>query len=168
MAINTDISFVIGDQIIKIGGGLDSVSNQDIYDSITNFLDEVQALGVENFAFAGGLEPLTIAGQFVGLSLTLVDWRVQFDDRAGPADEEMAVLGNLFGRVGSQSGASQSPIEPSAFTFVRIVESTAPVFINGDAAAFWDALLADHKVADSFGAWVVDKLLTVTKFLSLK
>lgn len=168
MAINNDITFVIGSQIVAIGGGLTSVSNQDIFDSANNFLDEVQANQVKNFVFAGGLEALTIPGQFVGLSVTIVDWRVQFADRAGPGTEEVAVVGNLFGRVGSIGGAAQSPIEPSAFTFVRIVESTAPVFINGEAATFWDALLTDHVVPESLGDWVQNKLLSVTKFLSLK
>lgn len=124
MAVNPNIEFQIGPQIVLIKAPLTSVTNQDIWDTANDFLDAPNApAGVSNFVFADGVVELTSG--FTDLTLTVVDWKIQFEDRAGPDLTECAVLGNVVGRTGSQFGTPQIVIAPSDFVFARIVESTS-------------------------------------------
>lgn len=65
--------------------------------------------------------------------------------------------------------ATISPILPTWGTQVILQASSSATLTEGsDPADFWDALLADHVVAGSFGEWVGKKLLTFKKFISTK
>lgn len=74
--------------------------------------------------------------------------------------------GNLVGV--DEVDVEQSPIFPTAFTQVIRAASSSATAINADVETFWDALLADHQVPESFGEHVALKLLTFGKWLAIR
>jgi len=74
--------------------------------------------------------------------------------------------GNLVGL--DELDAEQSPVFPTAFTQIVRARSASATLTNADVGSFWDALLADHVVPDTFGQQVALNLLTFGRWLALR
>lgn len=123
------LSFDIPTQEIRVAAPDLELSIQELWDKTQEFLSTHEAMSESNFIFGEGKTDLGL-GDFTGITVTLVDWCVKFDDRAGPTTVVTSVRGgNLVGRVGSLSGAIQHPVCASDFTFNIINQSTSPALI---------------------------------------
>jgi hypothetical protein len=171
---------------MNVAAGIDDVTCAEIYLASAEWSSEPENMVNDNPATAGGLFPLDAIGEkFTGLVTRLNlcaapagggnTWRVKFADRTGPAIERVTVSGGDF--LGEDDN---DPLLPAAFVFPVIELSTSPTLIkvgaagsigDGDkddiAARVWDRLLSSHTTTGTFG-WLVQKLLTVAKFLALK
>ena len=145
------------DKTITVKSPDTTVTIQELVDAIADWWDDPQNLDIGGtsdggvFAFWGGKISLG-GGEFTGITLILTDdWRVLFEDRAGPTYESMTVTG---GNLVAINAFSDNPIKPSAFTQVQIRQSTSPTLVNAGISDFWDALRSAHTVAGSFGEGV--------------
>jgi hypothetical protein len=160
------------EKVILVKAPDTEVSIQELYDKSVDWLDEPNNLWVDNFVLAEGKAALG-ATEFTGVTLTLIDdWRVQFEDRGGPATESMIISG---GNLVAVNVYDDNPIKPSLYTQVQIRQSQAPTLlvVSGGvgtpeevADAVWDAQESDHTDTGSFGARM-RKLLTKALFLGL-
>ncbi len=132
MAINTAIEFVIGTKRIFLPIPLIEITNQDIFDSANNFLDEVNPNRVQNFVSAGGLDK--VPGGNVGLTLSIFDgWTVEWEAEAGPALIEKVILGNVAAFVDASKAVEADIFTPTANVFPLISQSFAPTASEGGA-----------------------------------
>lgn len=156
-----------------VAGGVTEVDAQDIYNASQEWGAEPSNMIYDTVLTGGGKFALDAAEtRFTGLVVRYdkVDapgpadtaWALQFAAAAGPGIELRRVSGGDF------ISQDLTPVAPSAFTYIVIEQATSPTLINGNAAAFWDAQVAAHRVVGSFGEWAQFKLLTVAKFLGLK
>lgn len=123
------LTFDIPNQLIIVAAPDTLLDLQELWNKSQLFLTTLEAMSIPAFIFGSGKDDIG-GGQFVGITVTLVDWKLQFEARAGPALEVMIVSGgNLVGRTGSLVGPVQHPIEPSANTHVTISQSTSPAAI---------------------------------------
>ena len=100
------------------------VDLQEVWDQTAEFLSSFRAMSTPNFMFAGGKDDLG-GGLRTAISLSLVDWLIRFAAQGGPAFVATEISGgNLIGKVGSLQGAAQDPVDPAAFTFIKLVRST--------------------------------------------
>lgn len=138
-------------------------SNTVLIDSLASYI----TFGIEE----KDVDQFTIENVTDGSEATLVTvdsgTQITTDGLTGGSD-------NLF-QAGDEiivSGFATSPIAPSAFTTVSYTASVAPSITGISQAEIgtgvWDALLADHEIADTFGAHVGLKLLTLGKWLALR
>lgn len=99
-------------------------------ETIQNLLNEIRTfesgeLGVsyDKIANATGKEDIG-SGDLVGITMILVnDWRIVFEDRAGPSTESVVVSG---GNLVAVNSFSNNPVKPSTFTQVQIRQSASP------------------------------------------
>lgn len=181
-----NLTFDPSDKSINVATGIDGVTCAEVYLAAAEWSSEPENMVNDNPAAAGGVFPLDAIGEkFTGL-VTRMNlcaqppgggnvWRVKFADEAGPGIVRKTINGGDF--IGEND---EDPLLPSAFGFPVIELSTSPTLIkvgaagsisDGDkadiAARVWDSLLSAHTTTGTFG-WLVQKLLTVAKFLALK
>ena len=150
MAINTNLQFIKSTQRIFIPAPITFVSAPDIYDSSLDFLDEPANHDVATFVFASGFESLDPDPGIVGMTLILVDWKIEWEARG--IETEVAVgEGNIVGRVGSVTGASQNVFAPSTNIFPTRSLSTSAALrqTGGSALTAAESLLLTQAAADS-------------------
>lgn len=145
----------------------------ELYDKASNYLDEPIQMDLSNFVEAGGNFDLG-GGEFTGVSLRLVDWKVQFEDRAGPGVTECQVTqGDLISVDAAR--VRQNAIEPSAFVFAVIRLSTAPAAIQpvlsdaeltATAQAVWTMDSTQTFPADSMGTMMKGIIPMVSRAIS--
>lgn len=137
MAFRNDIriDWTISPRIVEIASPSTTVTVQDLYDTI-RVLEErpggeglkeplvVSVLGSET----GGKQDL--GGSIsVGLTLTLIDAQIKFEDRPGPSTVRCFVNG---GNVVRQGGTE--PIAPSDFTFIVVNNQVGGVISDSTGA----------------------------------
>jgi len=133
------LSFDVPTQEIRVAAPDLELTIQELWDKSQEFLASHRGMSESTFIFGGGKEDLG-GGDFVGITVTLVDWKVKFDDRAGPSTVVTSIRGgNLVGRVGSISGSIQHPVSAADFTFNIINQSTSPALIAAPIPdeSFW-------------------------------
>lgn len=119
-----DLSYDIPTELITVELPDDTVTLQETWDQTATFISSFSAMTTDNFMFGGGKDDLG-GGLLTAITLTLVDWRMRFAARGGPSFEPTEINGgNLVGNVGSLGGASQDPVDPADFTFIKLARST--------------------------------------------
>jgi len=101
------------------------VSVQELYDACRDYEDEPRNLDLDKIVDGAGKQELG-GGVKVGITITLLGWKVTFEGRAGP-DWTLCEIsgGNLVG-YDSQTAQFYVPIEPSSYTtIVRTSSSSA-------------------------------------------
>ncbi len=164
MAINTAIEFIIGTKRIFLPQPLVEVTNQDIFDSANNFLDEVQVGELENFVSAGGKDQ--VPGGAVGLTLNIFNgWTVEWEAEAGPGLTEKRILGNITAFTDKSLSVPADIFTPSANVFPLISQSFAPTSIEVPiqlTQAQLDAITADimgHIIETGFTFEQIQRIL---------
>ncbi len=150
------LSFDIPSQEIRVAAPDLELTIQELWDKSQEFLSTHEAMSVSAFIFGAGKTDLG-GGDFVGITVTLVDWCVKFDDRAGPSTVVTSVRGgNLVGRVGSLAGAVQHPVCASDFTFNIINQSTSPALIAAPIPdeSFLEVAYDEVNTLIKMGAWL--------------
>lgn len=151
-----NLTFDIANQKIIVSLPDTNVTIQELWDQTQDWLDTFEAMSVPQFIFGAGKDDLG-GGNFVGITVTLVDWCVQFADRTGPSTEVTTITGgNLVGRVGSTIGAVQHPVCESAFTFNTINQSTSPALIAAPIPdeSFFSATYDEGLTQIRMGTWL--------------
>lgn len=125
------LSFDIPNQLVEVKIPDTVVNLQEVWNKCSDFMDTQAMMSFSNFLFGSGKQELT-PGKFTGITVTFVDWRLQFEARAGPALTVCIVEGgNFIGRVGTPTGAAQHPIAPTANTHATISQSTEAALLGG-------------------------------------
>ena len=125
MAIRTDLSinWEADPRIITVQAPSVEIMMQDLLDTLRS--EESDPANVDNDAIvdAAGKEDLG-GGVRVGLTVTLLNAKVAFEARSGPAYTQCNVSGgNLVAK--DTGGSTISPIEPTAFTQVVLANSSS-------------------------------------------
>ena len=106
------------------------VTIQQLINAIRAWEASQENLDCNQVGLAAGKDDLG-SGLMVGITLNLLDgWQVQFKARGGPDYIQCVVKdGNLVG------GIAGNPIKPSAFTWVKVIQSAAGTISElGDVA----------------------------------
>ncbi len=122
MTVRTDVTvdFSVSPRVIEIASPSTSIIIQDLYDTLRTLEAQIQNIDdaalVDNIRTAG--KQTLSATKAVGITLTLNNAKLKFEDRAGPSYTIMNVVdGNLVAIDTNQTFIE--PIEPSAFTTVK-------------------------------------------------
>lgn len=116
------------------------VTVQELVNAIRDFEDEPINLDLKTLATTTGKQDLG-GGVFVGITLELInDWRVKFEDRAGPSYISCRVKnGNLI----AKNAYGDNPINPSAYTQVTVESSTSSSILETGLSAVRIAILTN-------------------------
>lgn len=119
---------------------------QDLHDDIRLYEEKNQNLEIAKIADASGKEDLG-GGVNVGITLRLLDnWRVKFEDRAGPSTVSVSITGgNLVG------GLNGNPIAPSAFTQVAVTSSSSATISTMEITHLKYMIEAQRETHQGFG-----------------
>jgi len=129
------------------------ITIQELVDAIRDWQDELANMETDNVCNAYGKQDLG-AGLKVGITLELInDWRIAFEDRAGPTWTVCTVLG---GNLVAINVYGNNPIYPATYVNTMIAQSSSATLISASGAALtvsdipdiadaiWDETLSDH------------------------
>ena len=123
------VDFVVSPRIITIPAPIVEVSIQDLHDTLTNIEDDPpNGMQYERLIRSAGKELLG-GGVAVGITSTLLNAKLAFAARPGPAFIQCVVSGGNLVAV-DDLGDSISPIEPTAFTQVVTAASSSAVSLD--------------------------------------
>ena len=109
--------------IITVEAPATEITVVELYNSIRDYEDTTEFMWVSKICDASGGEDLG-GGVRVGYTLKLYDWKVKFEDRAGPSLISCKITGGNILSV-DPNGNGQDVIEPSTYTFVTITSSSS-------------------------------------------
>ena len=109
----------------------DTVTIQQLLNAIRSWENTQENMDCAQVASAAGKQTLS-AISWVGITLTLLNWKVTFGDRISPVVCTISD-GNLVAIDGD--GNPMSPIEPSVNVTVTLAQSSSPTIIHN--AAEW-------------------------------
>lgn len=103
------------------------------------------------------------------LNLELFNALVGGEAEAGPGFTPLNITKGTIAAKDSGGNPIVSPILTTAFRQVNYAASRSGVIVGENVAGdVWGAQVSSNQVVGSFGEWVQNFLLTVTKFISLK
>lgn len=111
-------------QLITVEAPATEITIQELVNAIRDWQDEVQNMEIENIADGSGKEGLG-GGVSVGVTLTLLDWKIMFEARAGPTYTLCAISGGNLVTYDSGTATYINPVEPSAFVTVTLSSSSS-------------------------------------------
>lgn len=138
------LSFDSANRIIEVVAPATTVTIQELWNAICNWSENLENLEVPTVASASGKEDLG-GGQLVGITLTLLNWKLKFEDRAGPDTVLCDVSGGNLVAV-DENGGFVNPIEPSSYVTVTKTASVAAGLI-----AEWTQTEKDEIISDIDG-----------------
>ena len=118
------LTFDTLNQIITVDSPATEITMQDLIDGIRDFEDGNIGIGLAKIADAAGKQDLG-GGVLVGITLTLIDWKLKFEDRSGPDYIICNVTGGNLVRYDTGSGLYTNPIEPAAYVTVTLTASAS-------------------------------------------
>lgn len=118
-------------KVIRVPDTDTEITVQELIDQIADFLDEPQWLDIDWFAeWSGNVSMGGTPEEFSEPILILTDdWRVEFEDRAGPDYVSCVVRG---GTLVAANTYNNNPIKPSAFTQVQIRQSISGSLLDAE------------------------------------
>ncbi len=112
------------DQIITVESPATEITMQELINGIRDFEDEYYGVDIAKVANASGKEALG-GGVLVGITVTLIDWKLKFADRAGPDYILCNATGGNLVTFDTGSQLYINPIEPAAYVTVVITASSS-------------------------------------------
>jgi hypothetical protein len=110
-------------KLIIIEAPATEITIQDLINAIRDFEDDIQNMEISTIANAYGKQDLG-GGIKVGITLELINnWRIKFQDRAGPDYIKCVVKG---GNLVAINQYNNNPICPSAYVTLEIAQSVSP------------------------------------------
>ena len=127
---------------------------QDLHDTLRSM--EAEQMDEDSIIDSSGKEKLG-ASLYVGLTVTLLNAQVAFEERSGPVYIQCLLDGGNLVAV-DENGDEIFPVHPTAYTQVVRTSSSSATLMDISA------------MSDTIAAAVLDdpKALTVPKFLALK
>lgn len=124
MTVRSDITvdWAVSPRIIEVASPSVDVLVQDLIDTLRELEDELENISYKTIVRATGKEALT-SDLNVGITCTLLNARLKFEDRAGPTFVRCDVLGGNLLAI-DDAGSSMEAIEFSNFT--QIVSDLSP------------------------------------------
>jgi hypothetical protein len=122
------VDWSVSPRIITIPDTETAVTIQDLHDTIRDIEDEPNAMQYTHLVSSAGKESLG-GGVFVGITMTLHNAKLKFEDRAGPSTVQCNVSGGNLVAVDGVGGII-FPVEPSDFTHVVIRQSTSAALVE--------------------------------------
>ncbi|KPJ92058.1 MAG: hypothetical protein AMS18_08145, partial [Gemmatimonas sp. SG8_17] len=120
------------------------VTIQEIYDGAQDWLDEPVNMSIDHFVEAAGKDLLDAGPpeKRVGVTLRLLhDWRIKFEDRAGPTVEICRISG---GNLVTTNSFGNNPIYASDYVFATYEAATSPTIVGvGTPTEIADAVLGE-------------------------
>ncbi len=120
----TNFSYDKINKIITIPAPITEVTIQELINDIRDFEDDWNGMDIPRIADAAGKQDLG-GGVLVGITLTLYDWKVKFEDRPGPDYVVCNVTGGNLVCYDTSLGDYVNPIEPSAYVTVTLTASSS-------------------------------------------
>lgn len=139
-------------QLIIVEAPDTEITIQELVDAIREWEDELSSMDIARVADASGKEDLG-GGTLVGVTLLLIDWKIQFEARPGPAWVLCSVTGGNLVSV-DDIGDSQNAIEPSAYVTVNTTASSSATLLENEGASadeIWNADLNLYTIDESAG-----------------
>lgn len=171
MAIRGDIwiDWDASPRVIWVQAPSVELTIQDLVDTCRDFEADIINMAYPYLISATGKDTLAV-GVVVGITATLQNAVVAFEDRAGPAFVRCTVRdGNLL--AVDDAGLPIEPIMVTDYTQVKVILSASATIVGSSptdiADAVWDESLADHTVPGST-AEKLKKDLTTGTFIALK
>jgi len=151
MAIRTDLTFDTNSspRVIQVDSPSTEITVQDLVDSVRDFEAKAENMWVDKLLDAAGKEALG-GGNTVGITITLKNAQVAFEDRGGPSFTQCKITGGNILAVDDME-AELSPIKTTDYTQVIISQSTSPLDIPGLVDDVWDEAIAGHLGSGSTG-----------------
>lgn len=155
MAIRTDVSvdFSVSPRIVTVAAPSTTISIQDLNDTLRSIEASIWNMSYLALVRAGGKDFIA-TGELVGVTLRLLDAKLAFAARPGPAFVQCTVSGGNITAVDSD-GAPIDPIETTDYTQIVYRGSTSATLLNNTADladAVWSKATADGVPAGSYGA----------------
>lgn len=131
MAFQTYISvdWSVSPRIVTIASPETEVTVKDLYDTLRVLETYTNAMDEPTIVSAGGLEELG-GGTSVGLTVTLLDALLAFEDRIGPTYVQCNVSGGNLVAIDGVGTYFTTPIEPTTFTQVVVTASSSATSQN--------------------------------------
>ena len=128
MAIREDVTidWSVSPRIIQVAAPSVTIKVQDLYDTVRSLAATMQAMDDTEIIDAGGTESLTDTER-VCITVTLLNAKLKFEPRSTWTICTVE-SGNLLAK--NVSGASMSPIEPSAYVNTDRAKSTSGTLIQ--------------------------------------
>lgn len=109
--------------IITVEASQVEVTCQELIDTIRAYEDEWYGIDIPVIANATGKQALG-GGVLVGITVQLLNWRLQFEDRAGPDYILCSVSGGNLVAV-DENGDGMNPIAPATYVTVVITNASS-------------------------------------------
>ena len=117
------LTFFKSTRIIEVDAPQTEVTVQDLTNQIRDYEDNLDNMDIKKLADITGKDDLG-GGNSTGITLKLLNnWRVRFENRCGPAFEQMRVAG---GNLIAENDYCNNPIATSSFTQVTVELSLSP------------------------------------------
>lgn len=175
MTIRNDVTvnWASSPRIITVASPSETITIKDLYDTLRSLEASLSSMDDDSIVEAGGLEDLG-GGVQVGLTVTLLNAKLAFESRSGPAFSQCRISGGNLVAKDSAGTYFSSPIESTAYTQVILSNSSSATLMVTDgsggsgitAADVWNYLLS-NPAAGTAGAQL-KKALTTGNFLALK
>jgi hypothetical protein len=111
------------------------ITIQELIDKIRDWEEELEQLSIFKVADASGKEELG-GGIKVGITLTLIDWKITFASRPGPDWVLCRISGGNLVRYDSGTQTYGDPIEPSAYVTISLTSSSSATLQDIDAIRY--------------------------------
>lgn len=126
------VDFTLSPRIITVPSPLNVITIQDLHDTLTNIEDDMHnGIQYARLIRSAGKESLG-GGQAVGITATLLNAKLAFAARGGPAYVQCVVSGGNLVAI-DDVGSPTSPIEPTAFTQILVAASSSATSLDINA-----------------------------------
>lgn len=112
------------ERIITVESPTTEITMQELINGIRDFEDEFEGMDIAKVADASGKEALG-GGVYVGITVTLIDWKLKFEDRPGPDWVICNATGGNLVTYDTTLGTYVNPIEPASYVTVIITASSS-------------------------------------------
>jgi hypothetical protein len=110
-------------KLVTLESPIIEVTIQELINAIRDFEDDWQGIDIYKIADCAGKEDL--GGEVkVGITLTLLEWKIKFEDRGGPTTILCKITGGNLVAV-DENGNAIDPVEPSDYVMVMITSSSS-------------------------------------------
>lgn len=126
MAVRTDVTvdWSVSPRIITVASPSTEITIQDLVDTCRSLEDDLYNMSFPHLIDAAGKEPLG-GGTLVGITATLLDAKVKFEDRPGPTYVVCDISGGNLVAYDTVLDSFFNPVEPSAYVTVTKTSSSS-------------------------------------------